>query len=149
MCQHIAGVPLTPDAAEKLYELYLAKGVHATTSIEGNTLTEEQVRQQIEGHLKLPKSQEYMAIEVQNIIEACESIVRDLREDPTTKLTPTLICQFNSLVLNGLDVEDHVRPGEFRQQSVGVGTYRGAPFKDCPYLVERMCHWLNTEFRPA
>ena len=63
-CQHIAGVPLTPDAAEKLYELYLAKGVHATTSIEGNTLTEEQVRQQIEGHLKLPKSQEYMAEEL-------------------------------------------------------------------------------------
>ena len=66
-CQHIAGVPLTPDAAERLYELYLAKGVHATTSIEGNTLSEDQVKQQIEGKLKLPRSQEYMATEVQNI----------------------------------------------------------------------------------
>ena len=145
-CQHIAGVPLTPDAAERLYELYLAKGVHATTSIEGNTLSEDQVKQQIEGKLKLPKSQEYMAIEVQNIIEACARVVRELSEDPSMKLTPELICQFNSLVLNGLDVEDHVRPGEFRQQSVGVGTYRAAPHEDCPHLLDRMCHWLDADF---
>ena len=61
------------------------------------------------------------------------------------ELDPALICQFNNRVLKGLDVEDHVRPGEFRRQSVGVGSYRGAPFKDCPYIVRRMCQWLNTE----
>ena len=38
-CQHIAGVPLRPETAERLSQIYLAKGVHATTSIEGNTLT--------------------------------------------------------------------------------------------------------------
>ena len=43
-CEHLSGVPLVPGAAERLNELYLAKGVLATTAIEGNTLTEEQVK---------------------------------------------------------------------------------------------------------
>ncbi|MCC6745869.1 MAG: Fic family protein, partial [Acidobacteria bacterium] len=34
-CEHIAGVPLKPAVAERLHRLYLAKGVHATTAIEG------------------------------------------------------------------------------------------------------------------
>ena len=37
-CQQIEGVPLAPNDAAKLYAIYLSKGVHATTSIEGNTL---------------------------------------------------------------------------------------------------------------
>ena len=147
-CQHIAGVPLKPDAAARLYVLYLTKGVHATTSIEGNTLSEEQVQQQIQGELKLPKSQEYLGIEVQNVLDACNQITSDLFRDPRSKLTPELICRFNRLVLRGLEVEDHVNPGSFRVQSVGVASYRGAPWQDCPHLIERLCDWLNNDFAP-
>jgi Fic family protein len=148
MCRHIAGVPLKPDAARNLYKLYLSKGVHATTSIEGNTLSEEQVQQQIEGELRLPKSQEYLAIEVQNIIDACNQITRDIFQEPKLELTPERICRFNELVLRGLEVDDDVRPGEFRMHSVGVGSYRGAPWRDGPYLVGRLCDWLNRDFGP-
>ena len=147
-CQHIAGVPLKPDTAAKLYVLYLTKGVHATTSIEGNTLSEEQVQQQIQGELKLPKSQEYLATEVQNVLDACNLITDNLFRDPQQKLTPELICRFNRLVLRGLEVEDHVNPGEFRVQSVGVASYRGDPWQDCPHLIDRLCDWLNNEFDP-
>ncbi|MDR1266053.1 MAG: hypothetical protein LBK42_10980 [Propionibacteriaceae bacterium] len=37
-CQQLAGTPLRPATADALASLYLAKGVHATTAIEGNTL---------------------------------------------------------------------------------------------------------------
>jgi Fic family protein len=145
-CEHIAGVALKPDARAKLYHIYLSKGVHATTSIEGNTLSEEQVRQQIEGTLRLPKSQEYLATEAQNIIDACNRIAAGLLENPRLRLTTELVREFNGQVLQGLEVEDHVRPGEFRKVSVGVASYRGAPPEDCPHLVERLCEWLNNEF---
>jgi hypothetical protein len=46
-CEHIAGTPLQPAVSEFLHCVYLAKGVAATTAIEGNTLSEEQVRQLI------------------------------------------------------------------------------------------------------
>lgn len=76
-CEQIAGIPLRPHTAEQLYGVYLSKGVHATTSIEGNTLSEDQVRQQIEKSLKLPASQEYLQQEVQNIIDACQEIAAE------------------------------------------------------------------------
>ncbi len=142
-CQHIAGVPLEPDAAKRLYQIYLSKGVHATTSIEGNSLSEEQVEQRIEKRLRLPVSQEYLGKEVDNIVAACNLITKRLMEDPESLLTPELICRFNELTLEGLEVEDHVRPGRYRTESVGVAGYRGAPWEDCPFLVERLCEWLN------
>ena len=56
---------LPPDVANDLFVLYLAKGVRATTAIEGNTLTEEQVRERIlSSKSTLPKSQEYQGREV-------------------------------------------------------------------------------------
>jgi Fic family protein len=147
-CQHIAGVPLEPAAAAQLYRIYLSKGVHATTSIEGNSLSEEQVKLRIEKKLRLPVSQEYLGREIDNVIDACNQIARTLSNEPNLKLTAELICQFNGLILRGLDVEDHVRPGEYRTESVGVASYRGAPWQDCPYLMERLCEWLNSSFEP-
>src|ERR1019366_3089820 len=59
-CGYVAGVPLRPRMAQQLEVVYLSKGIHATTSIEGNTLSEEQVKQQVEKTLKLPPSQQYL-----------------------------------------------------------------------------------------
>ena len=67
-CEHISGVPLQPATAENLHMLYLAKGVRATTAIEGNTLSEEEVIERIEGKLALPPSREYLGKEVDNIV---------------------------------------------------------------------------------
>jgi len=39
-CEHLAQIPLKPITAQEMHKLYLAKGVSATTSIEGNTLSE-------------------------------------------------------------------------------------------------------------
>src|SRR3990172_7484078 len=77
-CEHIAGVPLQPDTAEKLHLLYLAKGVRATTAIEGNTLSEEEVIERIEGKLPLPPSREYLGKEIDNILKGCNEIKEKL-----------------------------------------------------------------------
>lgn len=142
-CQHIAGVPLRPEIAQKLYLVYLSKGVHATTSIEGNTLSEDQVRQQVEGRLKLPSSQQYLADEVANIVQACNEIGKEVRTDPIIGITPGRMRRFNALVLKDARLDDGAVPGEFRKHSVGVMGYRGAPWDDCPYLIDRLCDWLN------
>ncbi len=147
-CQHIAGVPLRPDVATKLHEVYLCKGVHATTSIEGNTLSEKQVKEQIEGTLQLPASQKYLATEVQNVVDACNEIAKELLANPSVNLSPERICHFNGLVQRGLEVDEEGQPGEFRKHSVGVANYRGAPWEDCPYLVQRLCEWLSLELIP-
>jgi len=146
-CAHIAGVPLPPVAAQELYSVYLAKGVHATTSIEGNTLSEEQVRKQADKELRLPKSQQYLATEVQNILDACNQITTEIVEDPSLGITTERICQFNRLALRNLEHDEDVEPGSIRCHSVGVGTYRGAPADDCEDLLDQLCEWMQAGFR--
>jgi len=148
-CEHIAGVPLQPVTAERLHMLYLAKGVKATTAIEGNTLTEEEVIERIEGKLELPPSREYLGKEVDNIVKGCNNISGQLMKGGTGDLSVVEIKAFNKIVLEGLELEKEIVPGEIRKYSAGVGGYRGAPAEDCDYLLQRMCEWLNEkEFNP-
>lgn len=145
--EHLAGAPLRPDVAEELHKIYLTKGVLATTAIEGNTLSEEQVRQQVDGKLELPKSQEYLQIEVRNILSVCNheaALLLTAGRENHPGLCVDLIKDYNRSVLQDLEVDDGVVPGEIRSHSVLVGNvYRGAPAEDCEYLLHRLCEWLN------
>jgi Fic family protein len=142
-CDHISGVPLRPQVADDLHLLYLVKGVQATTAIEGNTLTEGEVKQIVDGTSRIPQSKEYLAQEVQNIIDACNLVSDSIATRVETSLTVERIREFNRLVLKGLELPEHAVPGETRKCSVGVGTYRAAPWEDCDYLLERLVEWLD------
>jgi Fic family protein len=148
-CGHIAGVPLRPGTAKELHQMYLAKGVLATTAIEGNTLSEEQVLKHIQGELKLPPSQSYLAQEIDNIIEACNEI-SGVDRPTEIGVSPLQIRTFNLLVLKGLQLNQGVVPGEYRTHSVLIGSvYRGPAAEDCERLIDRLCEWLNgPDFTP-
>ncbi|HUW31503.1 MAG TPA: Fic family protein [Planctomycetota bacterium] len=141
--EHVAGIPLRPEIAKHLQTLYLAKGVRATTAIEGNTLTEEQVLAHLEDKLELPPSREYLRQEVDNIIKACDTIRRDALSDEPALCSRERVKAFNRSVLDGLPLNDDVVPGEVSTFSVTVGRYRAAPREDCDYLLGRLCEWLN------
>lgn len=146
--EHISRVPLVHDLAEDLYKIYLAKGVHATTAIEGNTLTEEDVLQYLDGELELPPSREYLAQEVDNIVKAINATIDGMRERSVEPLDIEWIREMNRAVLDKLDQQEGSIPGELRSRSVGVGgRYRAAPAENCEHLLERMCHWLRDEFK--
>ena len=150
-CQHIAGVPLRPNIAEELHQIYLAKGVSANTAIEGNTLSETQVLEHVRGKLSVPESMGYQKQEVDNVLKACNTITQAITgpgDDPN--ICSDLLCGYNRQVLEGLKLAEDVVPGAFRLHSVVVGNvYRGAPAEDCSWLVDEMCRWLNgPEFQP-
>ena len=142
-CEHIAGVPLRPETAQLLHRVYMAKGVWATTAIEGNTLSEAEVLEHLQGQLKLPPSKEYLAKEVDNVVTACNFVWESCARGQPPAVTVDLVKDFNRRVLDGLSAEDDVVPGQVRSHSVGVGRYRGAPAEDCEYLLGRLCDWLN------
>jgi len=146
---HLSLALLKPAVAEEMHQVYLAKGAQATTAIEGNTLSENEVAAIVAGRAGAPPpSQEYLYREVENIVSAFNRIKDHLISGGSGDLTLTAVKQFNREVLDGLDAED-VHPGEIRRQSVVVGRYRGAPWEDCEHLVERLCEWLNgPDFEP-
>ncbi len=141
-CEHLSKVPLRPDTHQRLHRLYLAKGVAATTAIEGNTLSEQQVLAAVEGQLSVPPSKRYQKQEVDNVIAACNAIGDAIGTGAASELSAEGILAYNRQILDKLPLEEGVRPGEFRRHSVGVGKYRGAPAGDCAMLVGRLCEWL-------
>jgi Fic family protein len=143
-CQHLAGTALLPAVAEELSVVYLSKGIQATTAIEGNTLSDEQVLGIVNGTQRLPPSQEYMGREILGILHAIGSVYQRAAETTEPfRVDPGWLKAVNRAVLDGVDVDDHVTPGRFTTTPVAVGGYRGAPPQDVPFLIDRLCEWLN------
>jgi Fic family protein len=144
-CEHISWAPLLPETQKTLHQLYLAKGSLATTAIEGNTLSEKEVLLHLEKKLRLPPSKEYLATEVDNIVDACNSILNAAVEHGELPLTIERFADFNAKVLRGLSLDEDVVPGELRRHSVGVSRYKAPPAEDCEFLLEQLCRWLNSD----
>jgi len=142
--EHLGQSPLKPGLAAELMQVALIKGAVATTAIEGNTLTEDQVRRILDGELKLPPSQAYLAKEVENVILSCNQLEEELKAGFIPSLTIDRIKQWNFQLLNGLQLDPEIIPGEIRKHSVTVGRYLGAPAEDCEFLLNELCTWLPT-----
>jgi Fic family protein len=141
--QHVGNALLSPEAAGELLQVYLAKGMLATTAIEGNTLSEAEARQVLQGTLDLPPSREYLEREIENVLAAYNVAREELLDNPDLPFTVERLREYNRLILDGLEVEADVTPGEIRRHSVVVGSYRAAPAEDAEHLLGRLCSWLN------
>jgi Fic family protein len=147
---HLGRVPLRADTSDEIMKVYFAKGVNATTAIEGNSLSEEQVRLRIDGTLDLPPSLDYQGIEVDNMKEQYQQVMSEcLTGTLVYDLSPSYISSVNAGVLANLEHEDHVVPGQYRDVVVKVGPYRAPEPVHLRELMVRLCEWLNgPAFRP-
>jgi Fic family protein len=147
--QAISSAPITPEYRKQLLVVSLQKGARATTAIEGNTLSEDEVSRIDEGK-NLPPSKEYLQIEVKNIIDALNNIRSEIITDNKAfVLSPELIERFNYFV--GKNLGDHFQsmPGKFRAtgHNVVVGQYRPPKGEDVAPLMIRFCEWMKESFR--
>ncbi len=147
--QSIATMPLMPETRKKLLNVSLKKGARATTAIEGNTLSEEDIDKIAAGE-KLAPSKEYLQIEVRNIIDALNKIRSEVIQDgKSAVITPELIENFNKLVGQNLGEHFQSVPGKFRSSghNVVVGHYRPPLGEDVLDLVITFCGWIRHEFK--
>jgi Fic family protein len=142
-CQHVGRALLSPAAADELLRVYLAKGMLATTAIEGNTLSEDEVRRILDRTLELPPSRQYLEKEVDNVIAAYNHAREELLANPGLPFSVARLREYNRLILDGLEPEEGAVPGEIRTHSVVVGSYRAVPAEEAEPLLARLCDWLN------
>src|SRR6476646_6409988 len=102
---HVAGSLLNPDVARKMHHVYLVKGILATTAIEGNTLSEGEVRRRVEGDLRLPPSREYLGREVDNILAVFNRLKDELVAAAAPPLGRSTMKEYNRLFLADLKLE--------------------------------------------
>lgn len=121
----------------------LVGGLHALAALEGNTLSEQQVADCVDGRLKLPASHAYLAQEIQNLLKAVRWTEDRLRAGDK-QFSPWSLQLLNAQVLKGLPWDDETSPGDYRstRQPSAQG---GAPTEDIGYLIERLCEWLKAD----
>lgn len=142
--KHVAWSLLSPETSRELLQVYLTKGALATTAIEGNTLSESEARNVVEGRQRLPPSKQYLAREIQNVLRAFNTVKDELLSDGNRQMCVADLLAYNEIILDGLELEEGVQAGAIRDYSVGVGgVYRAAPAQDCEYLLTRLCDWIN------
>lgn len=126
-----------------MMSVYLARGVQATTAIEGNTLTAHEVQEIVEkGSAQVGKSREYQEREVQNVLAAIDGIDSALRDGKRLPITRERLEALNFQVLDGIPDEEHVVPGKLRTYNVHAGKYLAPQWQDVPDLLERFVRWL-------
>jgi len=141
--EHLAGVPLPPEVQKNLHLIYMAKGAQATTAIEGNSLTEEEVRRRAQNDLPLPQSREYLGVEVDNVLHLFMEVLNNVLTKKASPVETEEICHYHRQILSSLDLADEVVPGKIRDHEVMVANYEGAPAEDCRFLLDKLCSWLN------
>ncbi|MDR2964760.1 MAG: Fic family protein [Treponema sp.] len=143
----MANIPFQPDYHKQLLTVSLNKGALATTAIEGNTLTEEELAQVLNGK-DLAPSKKYQQKEVENIIDAFNTILIELVNKRTPEIvSPELIKRFNKMVGKDIGENFNGNPGQLRKRNVTVGSaYRPPSFEMVETLVKKLCDWLLKEF---
>ena len=142
----ISVVPISPAYFSYLMSVSLKKGAIATTAIEGNTLSEEEVERIHQGD-SLPPSKKYMEMEILNIKDALNGIKNDvLVKGVDLLISRELIEEYHRMVGRNLGDQFEAIPGKFRHHDVVVGSYRAPKHQDVPELVGRLCNWLRSEF---
>lgn len=114
-CELMRGTAVSPQVAQDLLAVYLAKGVHATTAIEGNTLTEAQVSAILAGQGDLPPSQQYQEQQVKNVIAAYNAVGNRILQGDIRSFSPGLLSEYNRLVLQDLVLEEEAVPADPRR----------------------------------
>ncbi|EGD45062.1 Fic protein [Nocardioidaceae bacterium Broad-1] len=143
-CQHLAGAPLKPAAASELASIYLAKGVQATTAIEGNTLSDDEVRAIVDsGTAGVPESRDYLQREVQNVLACITEIDEALHNGHRLPIDRERLCALNARILEGIPDSPEVVPGQLREHDVVAGTYKAPHYTEVPALVDQFTGWIN------
>ena len=139
----IRETPLSPERHRELGRVALIKGAQATTAIEGNTLTDDEVRQVAEGE-SLPPSKQYQEREVRNIITAMNGILEAVvGSEPAPSISPALMLDFHQRIGSELGEHFDAIPGWFRTDERFVGPYKCPQAADVRPLVDLLCEWLQ------
>ncbi|MFC1489852.1 Fic family protein [Candidatus Latescibacterota bacterium] len=147
ICEQISGAPLHPSFQKELHQKYYAESTLNTTAMDGNTLSENEVRDILFGNKTVPPSKKYLAQENENIMRGYKLILENIVGYESSMLNAVTINEFNQVVLDRLVLDSGIMPGQIRAEDFELPSHRFkvAPAEDCPYLLEQFCTWINSK----
>ena len=144
----LKNLPIPPDQSNNLRRIYLIKGAHSTTAIEGNSFSEDEVAKIVNKEMEAPPSRQYQQQQIDNMVEAFNIVFADHFSGEVADFSLDLLHSYHRLILKdlGQTLSDVVEIGAFRRYRVEVGRYLAAPPEECFRLMRQYCDWLNEEY---
>ena len=122
---------------KELISKVTAETIHASTAIEGNTLTQSQVKEVLEGKKIHAEKQDIQEIVNYNhVLEYIET----LHKSKEGSISEELIKKVNELIL--YNIKDHAA-GRYRTGQVIVGDYLPPEHTEIANLMQEFVHWLQ------
>ena len=144
---------LPPDWRRELGRRNRVRAVHGTTALEGNPLTEAEVRQQLElSATETPEDRSHRPEEHREVRNAgrAQTWVKERFSGPSSPpLRLEDLLRMHALLTEGSD-ERRTAPGRLRTGEVTVGTpelggvHRGAPSPDLERLLDEFVTFMNS-----
>ena len=140
--QAITDLPMTSRVLQSLRESARLLSTHYSTQIEGNRLTEAQVKKVIEGGGRFP-GRERDESEVRNYFRALEFIEGQAREQ--VQISETLIQGIHGLTYHGRLKPSDYRDGQnvIRNSMSGGIVYMPPEARDVGGLMAQLVYWIN------
>ncbi len=153
-----SSLPLLPDIAAKLEKETLLSSIHGTDSIEGGTLTEDEILNVIESTPEI--TQEEHKRRISNLSQAYRfaenaAIKAHATQQPAFQVSETFILTLHRLISEGIN-DDRYQPGQYRDNPKGTitkvgdaehgGTYKPPQAHiDIKLLIAKLVEWLNCD----
>ena len=135
---YFRAVKLPPGYRKELITKVTAETVHASTAIEGNTLTEKQVQEVLEG--KEIHAQDQDIKEIINYNSALDYIEKFVNDKKELAITEKLIKEINSIILK--NIRDDIS-GSYRVGQVRVGDYIPPEHFKISSLMSEFVQWIK------
>ena len=143
-CEQVRQATLAPREGDLIGYVATLQGIVANASLDGNSLTEDQVDRLLEGSLQLPPSQMFLEREIRNLVKAVSWAKAQARSgDRDTG--PWAIQMLNAQVLKDIPSSKRASAREYRS----VTSEGSARPEDIAALMERLQTWTESDlFRP-
>ena len=152
-----SSLPLLPEIAAQLERETLLSSIHGTDTIEGGTLTEDEILQVMESAPEV--NQEEHKLRIINLSRAYkfaeETALQTLAEKRVFKVTELFIMQLHKMISTEINDERYL-PGQYRDNPKGKITKvgdaeHGGVYKppqahiDIKMLMGQLIEWMNSE----
>jgi Fic family protein len=146
----IMNAPLVPAWEAKFRKEATARFVHHGTHLEGNPLSEEEVKDVLEGESILARERDIQEVlNYRNVLKFLDQVATSIGPARKYQFTIETILEIHRLTTERLlpeDVSGNFRPRQvvIKNSQTGQVSYMPPPAVEVPYLVEDLVNWINS-----
>ena len=147
----IMNAPLVPAWEAKFRKEAMERTVHHGTHLEGNALSEEEVRDVLDGQEVVARDRDVQeVINYRNVLSFIDSVQLQIGQSGSYNFTLETILEIHRLTTDKILPEES--SGKFRLRQVvirntktGQISYTPPPAVEVPYLMEDLVSWINSD----